>query len=292
MIRSHFALAALFCLISGISYGKIDTVKSNLNRQSIKVFLMGARISADVKTSLNSGQSIIKIEGLTTDYIKGSIVVEMKSKKDIKILAVETKLVKQQVDKKLSRRHREIQDSIKWVRKKISWLVADRASLVQEKDMLYGSGLIENLNKNISTNELKATMDFYRTRSKEINNEINKNVDKSTVYNTLQSGLNKRNAELWKNQEMSSGVFLNVNAKKAGSYDFTIKYLVGNCGWSPKYDLRSEGPGGKIELDFKAYVFNKTERDWSKVDLILSTEDPAINTSKPMQAQIVTYCKP
>ena len=289
MRLKQLSIIIILCASYSLLFSQTDTISAKLNRKSAKVFLMGARISADVNASLKTGQSIIKIDGLTTDYIKGSIVIETKSPGAIKILAVETKLITQGLEKKMKKTQKEIKDSVNLINKALYRLTNQKTSLTKEKEVLHGNGQIENLNKNISPADLKTTMDFYRSRSNDINNEISKVTNKEERLRLIMTALVKRRTNLYKNRKVSSGVFLNVKASKAGKYDFTIKYLVGNCGWTPKYDIRSAGVGGNIDLDFKAYVFNKTERDWKNINLILSTEDPAISNKKPELNDLPSY---
>ncbi|MFN5031810.1 MAG: DUF4139 domain-containing protein, partial [Flavobacteriia bacterium] len=58
-------------------------------------------------------------------------------------------------------------------------------------------------------------------------------------------------------------------------------YLVQNAGWVPLYDLRSDGLTSKINLTYKAQVFQNSGLDWDNVKLSISTNNPYQNKTKP-----------
>jgi uncharacterized protein (TIGR02231 family) len=57
--------------------------------------------------------------------------------------------------------------------------------------------------------------------------------------------------------------------------------LVENAGWVPRYDLRSDGMTSKINLTYKAQVFQNSGLDWENVRLNISTNNPYQNKTKP-----------
>jgi uncharacterized protein (TIGR02231 family) len=62
----------------------------------------------------------------------------------------------------------------------------------------------------------------------------------------------------------------------------SLHYNVFNCGWAPNYDLVAENIAGKIDLKYKAKVFNNTGNDWNNVEMVLSTGDPKLSASAPL----------
>jgi uncharacterized protein (TIGR02231 family) len=72
-----------------------------------------------------------------------------------------------------------------------------------------------------------------------------------------------------------------LDAKTRGEAIFTLKYLVRNAGWAPKYDVRAENAIDPVKLDYHANVFNKSGLDWTEVLMVLSTSEPLQGAEKP-----------
>jgi len=60
-----------------------------------------------------------------------------------------------------------------------------------------------------------------------------------------------------------------------------VEYLVGGTGWQPAYDLRASKDLDKVELTYRARIFQRTGEDWKDVDVVLSTARPQIGAQGP-----------
>jgi uncharacterized protein (TIGR02231 family) len=60
-----------------------------------------------------------------------------------------------------------------------------------------------------------------------------------------------------------------------------LRYLVGNTGWAPVYDLVAIDVTKPLTLRYKAQVYNNTGIDWNAVRLVLSTADPTLGANRP-----------
>ena len=74
---------------------------------------------------------------------------------------------------------------------------------------------------------------------------------------------------------------ITVSAKAAVTGKLNFSYVVSNAGWTPLYDLRSDSNTGKINLTYKAQVYQTTGLDWDNVGLTISTNNPNVNKTKP-----------
>jgi uncharacterized protein (TIGR02231 family) len=74
-------------------------------------------------------------------------------------------------------------------------------------------------------------------------------------------------------------VRVRVETKAAAELD--VEYLVGNTGWQPSYDLRAQKTLDKVELAYRAKVWQQTGEDWNEVALALSTAQPQIGAQGP-----------
>jgi len=74
-------------------------------------------------------------------------------------------------------------------------------------------------------------------------------------------------------------VRVSIEARAQAALD--VEYLVSNTGWQPSYDLRAQKTLDKVELVYRARVWQQTGEDWSEVALALSTARPQIGAQGP-----------
>jgi uncharacterized protein (TIGR02231 family) len=61
-----------------------------------------------------------------------------------------------------------------------------------------------------------------------------------------------------------------------------LNYLVDSASWRPQYKLRAgKSASDKVRLEYLAAVVQHTGEDWSGIDLVLSTAQPALNAAPP-----------
>ncbi len=71
-----------------------------------------------------------------------------------------------------------------------------------------------------------------------------------------------------------------------------VNYMVRQCGWSPSYNLRANGKGNKITVEYDAIIHQMSGEDWSDVGLTLSTASPAMSSAGPSIAPLKVLVKP
>ena len=67
---------------------------------------------------------------------------------------------------------------------------------------------------------------------------------------------------------------LKLQVPQAGKVDFTLTYYVKNAGWYPTYDIRSEGVSQRLQLSYKANMFQNTKEEWKNIPVTLSSANP------------------
>ena len=74
-------------------------------------------------------------------------------------------------------------------------------------------------------------------------------------------------------------VTVSLGSVQATPCKLTVSYMVGNCGWSPRYEARLVG--GKLRVAYQGAVRQKTGEDWQGVGMALSTARPALGAKRP-----------
>lgn len=271
-------------------------VKSSINK--VTVYSQGAQIYRKANYSISTGVTEVIIEGVSPRIDPKSLQVKATGNAiilDSKYSLFYPKPSPQNVDGlplKIRRSISLVEDSIEDMNFEIQMLQDEIDVLVATKNILANNGAIRGKGKvNDSIALLKEAISYYTVKMMEVNKRLQKlNRDKSKKVE-IRNGMNARLTELRNYQNNANLnpqpkgpihriiVTLKTNEYVNGKLD--ISYLVSNAGWTPMYDLRSEITSGKVNLNYKAQVYQNTGIDWEDVRLNISTNNPYQNKTKP-----------
>jgi uncharacterized protein (TIGR02231 family) len=252
---------ANFNVKPGITELIIDGVCPTIDPNSLQVRAFGNVVILDSKYTLHYPQP---------DLVTSLDGIPLKVKKDIFLLE-DSLLV-------LSYEITEIQDEID--------------VLNATKSILANNGAIKGQGKvNDSIQLLKQAVEYYTLKMNELNKKLLQLNRKKNEKNLKKSGMQTRLTNL-KNYQHANGLnehdkspihrlVITVSSKEIVSGKLNFSYLVSNAGWTPLYDLKSEVSTGKVNLNYKAQVFQNTGINWEDVRLTISTNNPYMNKTKP-----------
>jgi uncharacterized protein (TIGR02231 family) len=145
----------------------------------------------------------------------------------------------------------------------------------------------------LSVAELKELTSFYRQRLMEIKERLLALSIKERKTNELYQKMQLILQQLQPNSSNATGqIALKLESASSQSLEIICNYLVTQAGWTPLYDLRSEGIGKPLQLVYKANVRNLSGFDWKGVKLHLSTANPLVNNDRPILTPIFVDFRP
>lgn len=145
----------------------------------------------------------------------------------------------------------------------------------------------------LSVTELRELSTFYRQRLMEIKERLLQLTIKERKTNELHRKTQETLTLLQPNVANQTGeIILKLDAATAQSIEITCTYLVTQAGWTPLYDLRSEGLDKALRLAYKANVRNQSGFDWKDVKLHLSTANPLVNNNRPVLTPVFVDFRP
>lgn len=243
------------------------------------IYLIGAEVSHTKAVPLNAGRNKIVFTGLSPKLNSKSIQVSTTG--DVSILAISDQ-INYMAGQKESTRIKQLKDSVILLNDAVIQINNDKDAYVIEKNMMLKNESIGGNDKGVAVAELKLAADLYRSRIKEINSEIYKLDKKAEGFNQSLSKINQQLIELnAKNNQPTAEISILLNSSIKTSCTIDLKYIVGDAGWAPSYDLRGEDINQPIELKYRAKVFNNTGVDWNDIKIKLSTADPSQSAAKP-----------
>ncbi len=273
-----------------------EIIKSTITE--VTVYAQGAQIYRKANYTVKPGVTEVIVDGVCPSIDPNSL--QVKATGNVILLDSKYSLYyPKPEDHKIEGIPLKIRKEITFLQDSLNTMNFDLQDIQDEIDVLYAAknilsnnGSIRGVGKvNDSINLLKQAVDYYQIKMNEINKKLqilnrkkhDKNEKKDLMQERLETLENyQQNANLTPKQTgPSHRITVTLSSKELVTGKFTISYLVSNAGWTPLYDLRSEISTGKINLSYKAQVFQNTGMDWDDVRLNISTNNPYQNKTKP-----------
>lgn len=245
----------------------------------VTVFLNKAQVTREVKTRVEAGKTNIVVAGITSQLDPQSIQVVGKGNFILTGITHQQNFINE-FNYPLSLQL--LKDSLTQVEKQLALENNQKEILNKEEQLLANNQKIGGANQNLTVAELKAMMDFYRTRLTDILTtklKIDEKVKKLTETRTrLQRQLNEERDLFSRN---TGEIVVSISAEQQTNVDLELNYVVQNAGWYPVYDLRAINTKSPVQLNYKANVYQATGEEWKNVKLKLSTANPSQGGLKP-----------
>jgi uncharacterized protein (TIGR02231 family) len=271
-------------------------VKSTVS--DVTVFAQGAQLYHKANYTISPGNTEVIIEGISPFIDKSSIqvkatgnVIILDSKHSIFYPQPEN-VLPDALSAKTKREISALEDSLRLMGYDIQEIQDEIAVLNATKNIISINGAVKGQGKvNDSLNLLKQTVDFYSLKMNEINKKLlalnRKLFEKQTKKGQMEDRLNKlRNYDRNNGEDPNKyapvhRVIVTLTTKENVTGKINLSYLVSNAGWVPLYDLRTDIGTNKMNLNYKAQVYQNTGLDWKDVKLTISTNNPYQNKTKP-----------
>lgn len=289
-------LSLFVALIFNAQAAEKEIVKAQITE--VTVYAQGAQLFQKANYSIKPGISEIIIEGISPYIDQNSLqvkatgsVVILDSKYSL-FQPVHAVVNEAAIPLKIRREIRQVEDSLKMLGFDLLEIQDEIDVLTTAKSIIANNGTLRNQGKvTDSLNLLKQAVEYYSSKVLEINKKIlalrKRKVEREAKKASLDERLQKlreyqeNNGIQPENDEPIHRITVTLSAKEIATGKLTISYLVENAGWVPRYDLRSDGMTSKINLTYKAQVFQNSGLDWENVRLNISTNNPYQNKTKP-----------
>lgn len=272
-------LVAVSILLVFTAFANDERTVVNAHLLSVTVYRSGAEMVHTATATLKEGSNELVIDQLGNSIDVNSIQVKVSD--GITILGTEfsnnhlTSPVK-------TARVKLLEDSLEVLNKSIkkqAWLMSNFTSLI---DVLKANKDIKGTQTGLSIVELMKFMDYYKTKSIELETELLQLQDKSEKLKESKDKVQKElEEEKNKNTSTTGLITLQLQVATAAKYTFEVSYIALNASWNPFYDLRVDDIKNPIKLVYKANISQTTGIDWKQVKLSLSTANPNQSGTAP-----------
>jgi TonB-dependent SusC/RagA subfamily outer membrane receptor len=246
------------------------TISSSLT--AVTVYRSGAEMTHTASTFVKQGSFELTIDGISNQLDINSLQINCPS--TITLLGVEfstNHLVTEEPNASI----RLLADSLTKLEKENDKISLSQTNAKDLLEVLKSNRDIKGTQTGLSVAELMKLMDYYKTKSLELQNELANLGDKQKKLLKQIDRVRLQIAEEEKiNQKTGGLLHLQLSVAAEGKADFTISYISNNAYWTPYYDIRVADVKNPATIIYKSKIVQTTGVDWKKVKLSLSSSVP------------------
>ncbi len=283
------AVVAIVLSIHTNAANEPKTISSDL--KTVTVYRSGAEMIHNASAQLAQGNNELIIENISNAVDINSIQINCAAA--VTILGVEFSN-NYMVLPEAGTRIKSLRDSAERVQKEIDKLNVQIATSNELLEVLKANRDIKGSQTGLSVAELVKLMDYYKSKSAELQNEIAVQKEKQKKWNEQMTKINLQiNEEESRNTKHAGQLHLQLSAALSGKYDFTVSYITPNAFWTPYYDIRVDDIKSPLKVIYKSKITQTTGIDWKKVKLSLSTSVPSQWGNAPViKSWFLSYINP
>jgi TonB-dependent SusC/RagA subfamily outer membrane receptor len=241
--------------------------------KAVTVYRSGAEMTHHSLAQLGKGNHDLIIENISNTVDINSIQVSCHAA--VTIMGVEfgnNFLVARETGIRL----KLLMDSAGLIQKEIDRVQVQVRTVNELLEVLKANRNIKGEQSGLSVAELMKLMDYYKSKSNELHNELSVHNEKLYRLNEQLTKVGRQiKEEQSRNTSKSGQLKLQLSVATPGKYDFSVSYITPNAWWAPHYDVRVDNISSPLKLVHKAKIAQTTGIDWKKVKLSLSTSLPA-----------------
>jgi uncharacterized protein (TIGR02231 family) len=280
--KIYFTVIGLLSAILGLTAQNEKTVSSKVTEAT--VFFRGAELTHTATVMLEKGTNEVRVEGLSAIVDINSLKIKTTNNVLVSSFDFSIDYLSKSITQSAAQLQ-NIEDSIKICKTELDKLninIKTNNNMLKQLE-LGVSKSTSGSEKALSLEELIKTIDFYKTKTEQIENQqLTLNEKKINLEKTLQRLQAQFNQGNTINKERSGILRLTLVAPNSGNCSMTIAYFTTSAGWAPYSDITVTSTDKPILISQKSKVFQTTGLDWDKVKLTLSTATPSNGRIAPL----------
>jgi len=265
-------------LFSGTTFSQTEVASKISN---VTVFQRNAQITRNLSFTSNKGTQEIVLTGISTQITPSSLQVQFNNSNSILLSAkyennyLTTNTVNENVE--------NLKNQLDGLNDKLMSLDDKKNILKGVEDILNKNQDLGGTNSSFTPQQVIELSNAYETKYTETKKALRAIAKKEKMLKEDIAKINKQLREVNAKIDRPSGnIILKVASKSVKPVSVECKYIVNNVGWTPIYDIRSQGITKNVTLNYKANIYQNTGVDWENVSVKISTGNPSQNNNRPI----------
>lgn len=267
-MKNSIKLSIIFSIASfSLAFGQIN-VLSEVSKAT--VFSNQAQITRVQSVKLEKGNNQVKFIGLENQIMSPTIQVSGTGG----ITVLSTFVRNEPMPKSLqSKEIISLLDEIEELKRKENLTGKQAQNLEYEKNAILYNKSANGTNSGFNLDNMLDLTEFYRNHLNKLDSLVYEKQQQVIEYRTKRNELNE---ELTKMGYKSNGTVMSMDilSDKAQTVTLKLEYVAQSIGWTPFYEIRTEGIGDEVKAICKAKIYQNSSVDWKNVELTLSTTSP------------------
>jgi len=268
----------IIVLIGLLGAGSALAADASSRVDSVTVYARGAMVTRVATVELSVGNNDIRLTGLVSDLGMEGLRIEVAAD-DVRVGQIN--LGREQTRDAFNQEIQDLQAQIDELILSIkanddsSGAAALRLRFLQGiADGYAKEAWFEGTRGTADVESWKAALELLQTGTEDANNLIRANSVKKNALNKDLSVLTRRLQEMRGGAHAATTVGFSLTAGTAKRVQVRLHYYQQGASWSPRYEARLNSESGELQLVQQAEIIQRTDEDWSKVNLTLSTSEP------------------
>jgi uncharacterized protein (TIGR02231 family) len=265
----HINLSILVILFSSISSLAQISVQSEVKEATL--FSNQAQISREQSVRLNKGLNEVKFLGLENSILNNTIQVSGSNGVTIISSDIQSEnTLKSQQSSKVIR----LLDSLDVIQKTENLVYKQIKNLEFEKNAILSNTSANGVNSGFNLDNMLDLAEYYRNNLNKLDEMM---YNKNTEIEKLRDTKNELNLRLKELGYSNRNIVMNLEVISDKPQLVTLKlvYVVNNIGWTPFYEIKTNGIGSNVKAICKAKIHQNSSVEWKNVIMKLSTTSPS-----------------
>tara|TARA_B110000037_G_scaffold204821_1_gene249131 strand:- start:8607 stop:10487 length:1881 start_codon:yes stop_codon:yes gene_type:complete len=138
----------------------------------------------------------------------------------------------------------------------------------------------------IQSKEIEAVTQMHFREYEKASQEILKLDLEIKADSKMLSDFKKEQAKLATGPPVTYDAVVYLDKPEVGAASINLNYFVGDCGWSPVYNVRGDTKTSGVEIEFNALIHQVSGEDWNEARIALSTASPKTSAYNPRLAPL------
>ena len=273
-----FYILFLFLCVNAFCFGQ----EANLvtTPQEVTVYLQSAKVVEEGTTTLKLGKNVVTVSNLSNFIDVNTYQIGVSSGATLLSVTPGNNYLQEDT---FTDTEQLLIDKKEALNLEIKFKDAEEKALAGELQLIEDNRKIGNTNEGWTTAQLSELSAFYAKRRLEISKA---RIIVQEEIKELREALGKINLQLQETSALKNEnrqeVVLEIEASQRMNAVVTITYVVNNAGWQPLYDIRASSLEDPLSLITKGKIYQNTGKDWTNVQMQVSTYRPKTNQNRPI----------
>jgi uncharacterized protein (TIGR02231 family) len=271
-MRTLIIILVALSLTALSGFGAVEKeVKGEIKH--VTLFPDRAQVSSEAPVTLQPGETILMIRGLSPYIIRSTIQVSGEGGFTIMGVSHANNFLAIAED---SPEVKDLRTKIEAITIKLEDERTASEILKERENFLDANRLVTGKDAAITAEQYRALLELYSSNIEQIRTSLlRKNRLIRDYEKQLQDLNNQLNQSMGRKRLPTGEIAVTVTAQKPVTGKLLVSYVVTNAGWTPSYDIRVEDINKPVTLVYQASVYQTTGNDWKGVRLSFTNATPA-----------------